>query len=54
MRGQYLLEQTFLLPEAMSHPQLSPLRVLETSAKPLVAQRVAPGVATGQRIIAPA
>ena len=42
MRGQYLLEQTFLLPvNAMSHPQLSPLRVLETLLqKPLVARNV--------------
>lgn len=42
MRGQYLLEQTFLLPvKAMSHPQLSPLRVLETLLqKPLVARNV--------------
>ncbi|MFG6480864.1 Kdo hydroxylase family protein [Klebsiella quasivariicola] len=40
MRGQYLLEQTFLLPvSAMTNPQLSPLRVLETLLqKPLVAR----------------
>ncbi len=32
LSGQFLLEQTFYLPvEAMQHPELSPLRVLETA-----------------------